>query len=389
MKNKINFLKHLKILIVTHYCGTGPATELRDYFIRNKMSFIYHELPFTYAKKNCPSSITYTNGKETKIRIGLKLLKIDFFYYIRDLLSVIFLNTNKHDIAFGFDNLNTLGLIILKRIGFIKKVIYVCVDYMPIRFKNKFLNKIYHYIEKFCCYNSDLIWDSSESIKNARVNFNRIDLNKIKPILVVEDGNNFEEEKIKSISELDKYRLVYMGTLKEYQGLDMLLDVFQELNKWNKKIKLSILGDGPLFEILKKKAIFMNIDKEIFFSGYIDDHEIISDYLRKCYIAFALYENNQNSVSKYSAVGKPNTYMGCGLPVVITSVPSISKKIDILGAGKIVKFEKNVIVNTVKEILSNEYLYATLRKNAIQFASENTWDKIFEYSIKETKKKLL
>ncbi|MFA6329455.1 MAG: glycosyltransferase [Candidatus Micrarchaeia archaeon] len=384
MKETDPKIENGNLLIVTHFYATGPAQELRDYFIRKKYSFDYTELPFTYAERQKPVTTRYVSGREKYTTEGFSTPKNEFIYYLRDFFYILGKHRKKYDVAFAFDNLNAFSLITLKKLGFIKKVVFVTVDYSPIRFKNGILNSIYHWVDKYGCYNSDVLWDSAEAMVAAREKFHNIDRAKIAPVLVVDDGNDFNRKKIRAYGKIEKFRLVYMGHLRKNQGIELLIDACSDLHKWNRKVTLSILGGGELSGPLKEKVRSLGLEKSVFFSGYVKDHEKILDHLRKCYLAFALYEDERGGFSKYSAVGKPKAYLGCGLPVIITDVPEVARKIYAAGAGKIAKYDRKDIVKIAKTLITNKAEYKKMRRNAIKFASENTWDRIFSKALADT-----
>lgn len=374
-----------KYIVVTHFYATGPAQFLTKYFISHDIAHWYIEHPFIFSNRDCSVYYDYLGGKK-QIHKGIKVPKVELLYYLKDFIATIISGSrNRFEIGFGFDNLNTLALLLLKKLRKIEKVVYVTVDYTPKRFTNKVMNLLYHAIDKYCCYNCDILWDSAKIMRKARKD-RGVRVERIKKIIVVPDGNDFRQDKIKKFEKLEKYKLVYMGHVRDNQGIDLLIKVAVDLQKYNKKITLLILGGGEKLEFFKKMVKEHNAGHYIKFTGYIEDHKRIEALLRNGYLGFALYEDDQNSFSKYSAVGKPMVYMGCGLPVIITDVPEIAQKIEKFGSGKIVKYKKDHIVQIVKEIIKNEKTYRTMREKAISFAKMNTWDKVFSRALGETTK---
>lgn len=376
----------MNYLLVTHFYADGPAQALCKYLQKKKANFRYIEHPFSYADRKNSHYLNYEKGEKIKSKKGRNFGKNDLILYFKDFFGTIFTNiSQKFDLAIGFDNLNTLALIALKKLGRAKKVIYVTVDYTPQRFPNKTLNKIYHFIDRFCCYHADLLWDSTELMKDARIK-HKVKEKKLKSVIVVEDGNYFREHRLIKEENLNKYQLVYMGHVREMQGIDLLIDSFKDLHNWNNEINLLIIGGGPLLDHYKEKAQNMELQNAIKFTGFIDSHEEVEDLLLQSYLAFALYETDPKSFSQYSAVGKPKVYMSCGLPVIITDVPEIAKKIDSFGSGKIVNYDKSSVVACVKEIIENPALYSGMRQKAIEFAKRSTWENVFNEAFVETDK---
>jgi len=81
--------------------------------------------------------------------------------------------------------------------------------------------------------------------------------------------NILENKTIDIISEdTEKKYFVYLGRLSQEKGIQELVKVFTDL----KKVKLKILGDGPLFENIKDKITKQKISN-ISLLGYIDGEE--------------------------------------------------------------------------------------------------------------------
>lgn len=85
--------------------------------------------------------------------------------------------------------------------------------------------------------------------------------------------------------DLDKYickskssysnRLLYVGSLIERKGVDLLLNAFALCDK---KLELVIVGDGMENELLLKQAQELGIEERIEFKGFLN-----GDELRRCY----------------------------------------------------------------------------------------------------------
>ncbi len=371
--------------VVTHFFTDGPAQFFHRYLRKRKVGHLYLEHPFLFAERTRSSFVVIENGEEVKSNRGILFPKNSLLYYARDFFSTLFFGLrHRCAIGIGYDNLNAFALLLLKYLGRLQYVVYVTVDYTPRRFVNTFMNSLYHWIDRYCCYNADLLWDSAERMRDAREQ-NGVVVSKMKPVIVVDDGNDFSEEKLRPYASLKKYELVYMGHMRKNQGVALLISVAKILHEWNADISLRLIGGGELLETFKKQVRDQGMGHFVHFTGYVDDHEAIQEQLRRSYLAFALYEDDPHSFSKYSAVGKPKVYMGCGLPVIITDVPEVAKKIKDYGAGIVVPYEKEKIIEEIKSFVLHEALYKEMREKAITFARRHTWDIIFDTALQETK----
>ena len=169
-KNLKKKLKNLSVVITTHVYATGPAFFLEDYLAPKVKRLLFIGLPFSYAKDKSPSLRYWEKGKLIEEK------KLDFYQmpeiitYTRDFLLVMWwvIKKGKFDLFIGADNLNALSGIILKKIGRLNKVIFYAIDFVPNRFNNPVLNKIYHRVEKFAVYKSDSVWNLSDVMRKER-----------------------------------------------------------------------------------------------------------------------------------------------------------------------------------------------------------------------------
>ncbi len=381
-------LSSLSIAVVTHSRTTGFSQMLRDFLKVKKATFLFVDHPLHPEKGTVSVYASFRNGmqvtKETSPTFSNTLLN-----YIWDLCTTIFYMAKSpqvFDIAIGVDNLNTLALIILRYFGKVKKVVYHTVDYTPNRFKNSLLNSTYHLIDQICCYQADMIWNSSGRMNEGRVKRGLIE-HKIARTIVTPDGSNFDPEKRLPLSRIDRNLIVFLGHLRSGMGLDLLLDVFKEIVESKKEAKLMIVGGGPLQQHLMARIKNENIP-HVELTGFIESHEKVDEIIRKGAIGVAPFEPEKNSIEYYSDVGKPKVYLAAGMPVVITKLPEIADEIDLRKAGFAISFDKNLMTNNILLLLQDKKLYESYRNNAIVLSEKYIWKNIFEKAFRETFKYL-
>ena len=76
--------------------------------------------------------------------------------------------------------------------------------------------------------------------------------------------NNYIIKKIKIKKKKD---FIFCGRLINEKGTDLLLDAFFKILKKNKKSYLTIVGDGPEYNNLRKKTFDLGIEKNVEFTG--------------------------------------------------------------------------------------------------------------------------
>ncbi len=112
----------------------------------------------------------------------------------------------------------------------------------------------------------------------------------------------------------DPVRLVFVGRLHEQKGLDVLLTAFQQLSSQYPvlKLRLQLLGDGPLRDTLVNQAEKLGIAQQVDFVGMTDR---VFDYLQKAdiFVLPSRAEGHSNALLEA---------MTCGLPVVVSNIPA-------------------------------------------------------------------
>src|SRR6267143_2858776 len=163
--------RQVSVAVVSHTFATGPAHELVE-FLRKRVSridFIAH--PFDYAKDIRTSHekfvgdhrVTFKRAPAWKFP-GVMIFAKDLFY------SIIWLAGEKRrfDFYVGADGINCLAGLFLRRLGVVKQVVFYTIDYTPTRFRNPVLNHMYRILDRYCVQNSDLTWNLSPRMSQAR-----------------------------------------------------------------------------------------------------------------------------------------------------------------------------------------------------------------------------
>lgn len=374
-------LKNLKVVIVTHVFATGPAQELEEYLKTRIHALLFVGNPFSYAKDLWNFHRKYVDGiliREAKTHRGKSPELIMWLQDIIYTFLVVFFSREKFDCYIGANNLNASIGIFLKKIGKVKKTIFYAVDYSPIRFENRILNRIYHKIDKFAVLNSNYVWNLSPRMEEARRKLNIITKNQI----VVPMGVHYERIRRRNIDEIDKNQIVYVGHLLEKQGVQLAIEAIGILKKEIAGIKFLVIGTGPYEDVLKQKVKKMNLDERVIFRGFIENHKEIEDLIAGSAIAVALYNKELDKWTYYADSGKLKIYCGAGVPVITTEVPWNAAEIAENKCGVIVKYNIGELVKAIRFLLDERNL-VLYRNNAKEYAKQFDWDFIFSRSMKK------
>jgi hypothetical protein len=208
-----------KVIIVAHYLLYGAGHALRDYLLSKKVqliSCIFLPLAsqrnvFITSHKRQKLSFTQTTDRSRHLGI---------FDYFIDIVTVIafVLKQRPYDLYVGYDPLNCVSGLLLRRMGKVKRVIFYSIDFVPIRFENKLLNFIYHQLEIYCVKRADEVWNVSPRIAEGREKFLRLSAYQFQQKVVPIGIWNYKIKK-RPIRQIKKYQILFMGHLLEKQGV--------------------------------------------------------------------------------------------------------------------------------------------------------------------------
>lgn len=371
-------IKDKFVLEVAHITEVyGPVQALKNYLCKNCNNFIFIGHPFSYTKIKNSTAEKFLKGEKienykTHKRSGIQLWQWikDFFYNIFFILKL----KEKIDIFIGIDNLNALTGIIGKKFKKVEKVIYYIIDHTPRRFKNQFFNFLYEFADKISCEKCDEIWALSKRIADAKKNKFKIDERKIKIVPV-----GVEIEKVDRISIEEKIKnksIVFVSYLDETKGVQLMIEAMAEIIKEEKEAELLIIGTGPYEKKLKELVENLKLSGNVKFTGVMD-HTSLFKFIPHKRMGVASYIEDKNNYTYYADPTKPKEYLACGLPVVITDVPWIAEEIKKRPMGIVCKYNKEELVKACLKLLKDEEFYKLCVKNAIEFAKDLSWDKIY------------
>jgi len=183
-------------------------------------------------------------------------------------------------------------------------------------------------------------------------------------IKVIRNGIDCEYFLSNHYSELvDKntYILGSVARLSPQKGLDIFLNAFSLLLKWNRQFKGYIAGTGRLAGKLQKLALHLNLSEYIKFLGNVENIKEFYKLLR-VFVLSSHYEGLPLTVLEA---------MACGVPVVATDIP---------GTNEIVRHEVTGILvapdNAVA--LYKELRNIILNKEKLLFFSKNAQKEVME-----------
>lgn len=378
-------IRELKVVVVTHTFATGHGQHL-EVFLKDKVSFLlFIGHPFSYAKDTRSFYHLYVGGKLVREHKSIDWPLPEMLRYVKDTIYTFFwvlLYSPKLHLYFAANNLNAFSGVWLRRLGKVERVLFYTIDYVPQRFDNWLMNEIYHAIDRFCVKNCDVVWNLSPAMAEGRENRGVSPKYRAKQV-VVPTGTDVSNDSSQP-SNIDKNKIVFMGHLRPRQGVESLIRAMPNILKEVSEARLLIIGTGPLEEGLKWEVKRLGLDGHVEFTGYIKDYKDMLRRLAECGLAVAPYVDDDKTFTRYSDPGKPKDYTAVGLPVIITKVPQVAWEIEKSGAGIAISDDITQLASSVVSILKKDNRdYQVLRKNALSFAINYSWNKIFTKALSE------
>lgn len=162
--------------------------------------------------------------------------------------------------------------------------------------------------------------------------------------------------------------ILYLGRLKGYKSVDVLIKSFKKILGKVNRAKLLIAGDGEEKGALKKLAEELGITSSIEFLGRVTDSEKIS-LMQKAWVFVNPSMTEGWGITTIEA-------NACGTPVVAADVPGLRDSVRNPHTGYLVMHgDSNAMAVKLVELLENDNLREEMSRNAIEWARNFDWQK--------------
>lgn len=378
-------LNNLSFVIVTHVYATGPSFRLEEYLKDKVKILIFIGHPFSFSKDTRSFLRIYNKGLLVKEKKFKSWKGSEVSFYIKDLFLTLWWYLKyckKTDYFIGVNNFNVFAGILLSLFLSVGRIVFYTIDYVPKRFANPFLNSLYHFLDRLAISKSHKVWNLSRRMVSEREKSGISEKFRNKQI-EVPIGTDIKRNPL-SFDKIDKNKIVFLGHLRNGQGVEMLISAMEKVTKKVKSAHLLIIGGGSLENSLRFKIKSIGLEKKIKITGFIKDYDDVEEYLRDGAIAVAPYVDDKNTYTRYTDPGKPKDYLASGMPVIITKVPQVAYQIEKNRCGLAIDYNKKQLEDSLIDLLTNETKLKEFRKNAFIFAKKYTWERIFKEAISQT-----
>lgn len=216
----------------------------------------------------------YNGWKEFKHHENVELIytrsSSEFAGVLKFLLNIYKYRSIKFNYIFT-SHVHLTGILgFLIKLGFVKKERFVGRESTSIFKRFSGFKLLIFKIQYYLGYSAlDLLICQTKYMQNQLINSLPKLSSKIK-ITVLPNPVNFEDIDVSSEIEYSNF-IVAAGRLINEKGFDILIDSFSQLNKQYPELKLIILGEGRLRDILQDKINKLNLKNKVFLLGFVEN----------------------------------------------------------------------------------------------------------------------
>jgi glycosyltransferase involved in cell wall biosynthesis len=166
-------------------------------------------------------------------------------------------------------------------------------------------------------------------------------------------------------------RILYVGRIKKYKGLDVILKAAARLKAEFPDLEIEVAGSGDDVPRLKEIAAGLGMESWIRFLGFVSEARKVELYgAARVVVNSSLKEGWGLTSIEANA---------CGTPVVATDVPGLCDSVRDGETGFLVPFgDVNAFANALRRILADSSAADAMREKSLAWARAHTWDKAYE-----------
>ena len=165
--------------------------------------------------------------------------------------------------------------------------------------------------------------------------------------------------------KFDKPTVLYLGRVKKYKRIPMLIEMMQRVRAELPDAELIIAGGGDAVEESMAAVDRMGAGEYIHFRGYVDEDEKLRLYQKAWVVATAsMVEGWGLTVVEANA---------CGTPAVAFDVPGLNESI-IHGETGLLSRNRQEFTDNLVSTLSDEAVRNKLSQGAMAWAASFTWE---------------
>jgi len=162
--------------------------------------------------------------------------------------------------------------------------------------------------------------------------------------------------------------MLYLGRLKRYKGLDVVLQALARLRTRIPELQLEIAGRGDDRERIEKLVDRLGIGECVKFLGFVPENEKIRRIQRAWVAVYPSPKEGWGIVNVEAAA--------CGTPVVASDSPGLRESVAPGVSGLLVPHDDvNAWVVALESLLAERSRVEAMRKGCVEHAEQFSWDR--------------
>lgn len=369
-------------LIISHELfEDGAAQALERYLFSRLASLQVCLLPFEDAPERRVARRGYEHGRrKLDRRIAWGALDRWPFSLIRDVLTVLWVTLRSRrrvDIVFAVDPLNGFLVLLARRLSRSRfAVVLYSIDFVPKRFQSRSLNSLYHLVDEVAYRCVDVVWNVSPGISSGRRR-RRWHRPRSEEHVVPIGIDVIRSEPLATPTP----RLAFVGHLLEKQGVQHAIEALPGLLNTYPHLRLVIIGSGPFEPSLRALARATDVERVVDFMGYVSEGTVIHRILSAGGIGLALYEDYEDSFTRFADPTKLKTYASAALPMIVSDVPAAAAHLILSGAAVGARPDGKAVEQATRMLLSDPERYQSASIASWSFARDLSWTTIFQKAL--------
>ncbi len=355
--------------------GAGPsppASGLIDFLVRHRarrLTTVFHPLEPEHEPRHVIT--VYEPDAEPRVR-QVRLPSRPPLTYAFD--PFVPLWPESVDCWFGFNNMACARGLVARRLGRATKTVYWAVDFVPDRFGDGVLTRLYDRFDAHCCRTADARVELSNAAlegRNARL---ALDPATAAPAHVIPIGAWTDRVPTTPEDGWRARRVVYVGHLISRQGVGLMVEALDLLAQRGVEFEAEIAGSGPLEAELRERAARAGLDGRLRFRGFIADQRDVESFLASGSVALAPYDPTDNVLTQHADPSKLKAYLAAGLPIVTTDLPHNSDELAAKAGAQIIPFDAGALADAIERGLGDASDWRARRQAALEYSQGFDWE---------------